>query len=308
MSQPQEDIEGGWWEFQLKGPIPALEAFAEFLAERGSAGSVFSEAPGNARSQMVTAFVSARTAAPNLLEAVKARADFLAEECEGEEVELKITRVRDRDWAREWREGLKPLRLEPGVWIVPAHCPVPEEAGADPVLIIDPGLAFGTGLHATTRMCLAALVDQVRKSPGSVLDLGTGTAILAMAAAQCGASRVLALEIDPVALSVAHENLSRNRLADRVELRKGVAQPETMQLGEQFDLIVANLFPEVLKAMLPFIHRHLAPHGQAILAGILTEREEELVAAAQAAAFLIVDRREEEGWVTLLLRPCADGG
>jgi ribosomal protein L11 methyltransferase len=293
----------GWWEFQLKGPLPALEAFAEFMAELGSGGSVFSEDPATAGEQMVTAFLPAAGTGDELVARIEERARFLAEEFPAAATGLTVTRVKARDWAQEWKDSLRPMRLEPGIWIVPSHCAVPAEAGDEPVLTIDPGLAFGVGAHATTRRCVAEVAALVRDGAVSVLDLGTGTGILAMTAARFGARRVLGVDLDPIAVRVARENLSLNGLADRVELRAGVSDPESEDLGETFDLVAANLFPEALLKMLPFIRRHLRPGGRLALAGIIAERAEEVKNAALARGFVLLAAMEDEGWVTLRLAP-----
>jgi ribosomal protein L11 methyltransferase len=303
MSKAQaRDHEGGWWEFQLRGPLPALEAFAEFMSELGSGGAVFSEDPRTAGEQMVTAFL-AGSADEALVERVRGRARFLAGEFPEDQVVLDVTRVKDRDWAKEWKDSLRPTRLEPGLWIVPSHCAVPAEAAGEPVLVIDPGLAFGAGAHATTRRCLAEVARGVKEGARSVLDLGTGTGVLAMTAVRFGAERVLAVDIDPIALRVAGENRDANGLAGRIELRAGVSDPESTDFGETFDLIAANIFPEALIKMLPFIDHHLRPEGRLVLAGIIAERADEVLKAAAARGYVLLAAREDEGWVTLRLAP-----
>lgn len=289
-------------EFQLRGPLPALEAFADFMAELGAGGAVFSEAPDSAfDSQMVTAFLPAKKARPEIRDNIRARAKIIKDQYPGSWSELEVTRVEDRDWGEEWKLGLEPIRLDPGIWIVPSFKEVPEEAGHEPMLRLDPGLAFGTGLHPTTRMCIKEIGEAINNGADSVLDIGTGTGILAMAAARFGAGRVLAVDVDPIALSVASENLKANGLLERVELGPGVSDPGTALSGAPFDLIAANLFAESLVRLLPFIERHLAPGGRAILSGIIEERLDILDRAISEAGFVVKDRIEEEKWVTLVV-------
>ncbi len=295
-------MSGGWVEFQLGGPLPALEVFADFLDDLGAGGAIFSEDPAGAPgAQMVTAFLALIQASPSNVARIHKRVDEIKEQFSGAWTELKVTRVDESDWAEEWKKGLKPERLEPGVWIVPTFLEVPGEAAGEPVIRLDPGMAFGTGQHFTTRMSLKMVGEAVQAGAGSVLDLGTGTGILAMTAALLGAKRVLALDIDPMALRVARENLELNGLVGRIELEQGVNDPGVVLDRPPFDLIAANLFAEMIVKFLPFITRHLAGKGQAVLSGILVDREESVRAAAGAAGLEIKNRIEEQGWVTLLM-------
>jgi ribosomal protein L11 methyltransferase len=303
-----EGAGGGWMEFQLGGPLPALEVFAEFMDELGAGGAVFSEDPGGGPGdQMVTVFLALDKADPATVSRVQSRAGSLKQGFDGRWSELKITRVENREWTEEWKRGLRPERLEPGVWIVPSFLQTPKEARGEPVIRMDPGMAFGTGLHPTTRMCVRLVCDKVRAGASSVLDLGTGTGILAMAAALFGANRVLAVEIDPVALKVAKDNLDTNGLSDRVELRPGVDDPDHDLDCPGFELVAANLFAESLVRMLPFVKRSLAPSGAAVLAGILHDRTGMVEEAAVESGMIIEQRIEEQGWVTLSLRRASAG-
>lgn len=294
---------GGWVELQLGGPLAALEVFADYLAELGSGGSIFSEDPSDpGGGQMVTAFLSAHDFGPGTEKLVASRVAALQKEFPGLSG-LQITKVEDRDWAKEWKEGLRPERLPPGVWIVPVHCAVPEEAGDEPVIRMDPGLAFGTGAHETTRLCLELIGEYAgEREPGfSVLDLGAGTAILAMAAALLGASGALAIDIDPVAVRVARENIGRNGLAGKVEAIQGVSDPG-LNLGRSFDLVVANIFPEAISELLPFMGAHLAGGGALVLSGIILERKQEVIKMARDAGFELTRDLEDGAWTALRLK------
>lgn len=272
------------------------------MTELGAGGAVFSEDPRSASdSQMVTAFLCAKKAGGDIQDGIRSRAKIIKDQYPGSWSELLITRVEDRDWGEEWKKGLEPIRLDPGIWIVPSFKEVPEEVGGEPMLRLDPGLAFGTGLHPTTRMCIKQIGERIINGADSLLDIGTGTGILAMAAARFGAGRILAMDIDPIALRVAHENLRGNALLERVELGQGVSDPEASLSGEHFDLIAANLFAESLVRLLPFITRHLAPGGRAVLSGIIEERLPILEQAISEAGLLVKDRIEEEKWMTLVV-------
>jgi ribosomal protein L11 methyltransferase len=223
--------------------------------------------------------------------------------------------IREEDWAHAWKKFYKPLRVGRRVVLKPSW----EEYSADPgdlVIELDPGMAFGTGLHPSTRLCLAALEDLVR--PGdAVLDLGTGSGVLAIAAAKLGAAHILATDIDPVAVAVAKENLTANGLppgdaaAAPVQVRLGSVPAES---AGRFDLIVANILAEVLAGLFdsrydnPPLAEPLAPGGHLILAGIIEERAGLVVEAATRHGLMLLDRRQESDWVALVARkPGRDG-
>lgn len=202
--------------------------------------------------------------------------------------------VAETDWAEAWKQHLTVLHVGRRLVIRPSwlsYVPAPEEV----VIELDPGMAFGTGTHPTTQMCLLALEDTVY--PGArVLDLGTGSGILAIAAAKLGAGRVLALDTDPQAVTVARENVRRNGVADRVR----VAQGSLAQAIGRFDVVVANILAGVLIEMAEHgLARRLTPEGQLMVAGLLLGHEEEVRNAFQKNGLAIVGRRQMEDWVAL---------
>lgn len=212
-----------------------------------------------------------------------------------------ITPVRSEDWSTSWKVHFKPLRVGRRLLIVPTW----EEAASLPddlVLRIDPGMAFGTGGHETTRLCLELLEKIMDAAPllvsPSLLDLGTGSGILAMAASRLGAGRILALDIDPEAVAVARENLALNDLAENVEC--GTIPLESLE--ENFDIILANILAEELVRLAPDLSARLNPGGSLILSGILAEKEE-LVRrgfAGQPLRYCETNRAGE--WVAMLYR------
>ncbi len=183
-----------------------------------------------------------------------------------------IKAVRSEDWSSSWKVHFKPLRVGSRLLIVPTW----EEAVSLPddlVLRIDPGMAFGTGGHETTRLCLEMLeksMDSSGAGAPALLDLGTGSGILAMAASLLGGGRILALDIDPEAVLVARENLVLNGLAEKIEC--GTTPLES--LTEDFDIILANILAEELVRLAPWLASRLNPGGTLILSGILAEKED----------------------------------
>jgi len=186
--------------------------------------------------------------------------------------EPELTSVSTEDWSTSWKANFKPLRVGHRLLIVPSWEEV-QPAPEDIVLHLDPGMAFGTGGHETTRLCLELLEQIMDDMPlllsPSVLDLGTGSGILAMAAVQLGAGRVCAVDIDPQAVEVARENLAANGLQEQVQLSTTPLESMT----EGFDVILANILAEELVRLAPFLAERLNPGGSLVLSGILAEKE-----------------------------------
>ncbi|HLC21789.1 MAG TPA: 50S ribosomal protein L11 methyltransferase, partial [Candidatus Methylomirabilis sp.] len=173
------------------------------------------------------------------------------------------------------------------------------------VLCIEPAMAFGTGHHATTRMCLEMLEEVLAHWSGedgpSVLDVGAGTGILAIAAAALGARRVVALDTDPEACEAARQNFVLNRVGDRVQVRQGGL--ETLESGRRFDLILANLDTKTLCPLFGALPERLAPEGRVIISGVPVEEEEKVRTAAHAAGLRLAAHQAEDGWLCLTLTP-----
>lgn len=212
-----------------------------------------------------------------------------------------LTAVNSEDWSSSWKVHFKPLRVGKRLLIVPTW----EEATQLPddlVIRIDPGMAFGTGGHETTRLCLQLLEQVMDESPlltvPSLLDLGTGSGILAMAASLLGAGRVLALDIDPDAVVVARENLTLNNLSDSVEC--GVVPLES--LAESFDIILANILAEELVRLAPHLAARLNQGGALILSGILAEKEALVRRGFDAQPLHYCQTASDGEWVAMLYR------
>jgi len=221
-------------------------------------------------------------------------------------------RLREEDWRDSWKRYFRPQRIGRRLLIKPSWATYKVTA-ADTVIEIDPGMAFGTGQHPTTAMCLRALEDRLRPArtgpdgPPSgggrlagdaVLDLGTGSGILAIAAARLGAGRVLALDVDPQAVKAARENAARNVVGDTVEVREG-ALPEGAR-GERFDLIVANISGVTIERLAAPFADALRGNGTLIVSGFLEDAVGGL-SRLFAEAGLRVERVEAEGvWRALI--------
>lgn len=205
--------------------------------------------------------------------------------------------VPDEDWVARFRESLHPVRVG-RLTVVPSWREAPD--GTEVALVLDPGLAFGTGHHETTRMALGAL--QALDLAGSrVLDVGAGSGILAIAAMMLGALSALGVDTDPVTLPAARENAARNGAGARFML--GTLDDAVRDSGEEsFDLIVANLFAELHELLMPGYRRALRPGGQLLLTGILAEREPKVERALGREGFGLTGRASEGEWVLLAAR------
>lgn len=200
------------------------------------------------------------------------------------------------DWSRRWRRGLRPRRVGAHLVVSPGWLQ-PELRAGDRLIVVDPEMAFGTGEHASTRGALR-LLEAAGVAGGELLDVGTGSGILAIAAVQLGARSVLAVDNDPAALVTAQSNLERNGVADRVRLAMVRVDPAYLgSLGEErFDGIAANILSSVLCPLLPALRESLRPQGRLILAGILREEAAAMIERAASAGLQLTKTDEEDEW------------
>ncbi|HQX09140.1 MAG TPA: 50S ribosomal protein L11 methyltransferase [Thermoflexales bacterium] len=200
--------------------------------------------------------------------------------------------------SREWRAHLGPMPIGSRFVILPGDAAADLEPGLLP-LRLDPGAAFGSGSHPTTRMCVALLEETVR--PGDrVFDLGCGSGILAIAALKLGATSALGADIDPEAERMTRENADKNGVVDQLSFRLGSVETAD---GAHFELVTANILADVLVALLGNgLAGTVAPGGALILSGIRAEREAAIAKALAIAGFGVVERRSSDGWVALLAR------
>lgn len=209
-------------------------------------------------------------------------------------LELEHKSVHEQDWAENWKKYYKPFRAGERLVIKPSWEPY-EAKENDLVLELDPGMAFGTGTHETTFMCMEQLEKYV--TPGcKAIDVGCGSGILALAAAKLGASDVLAIDLDELAVKVAAENTQKNALSDRVRVKHGDLLENS---DEHADVIVANIIADVICFLCGPAKKHLLPGGTFICSGIIREREEDVQKALAAAGYTVCNRLTKGEWVCL---------
>jgi ribosomal protein L11 methyltransferase len=204
------------------------------------------------------------------------------------------------DWAEAWREHYRPIRIGRRLLVLPAWLPSPDESLL--AIVLDPGMAFGTGIHPSTQLCLAALEDNLRKGD-EVIDLGCGSGILSIAAVRLGARRVRALDTDPLAVRITVENADRNGLGGQIAASTGSLDVLLEADAPSADLLVANILAPVLDEMA----RHglscaVRPGGIVILAGVFAEQAEALEATCLQNGFDRVELRQAGDWSALVLK------
>ena len=211
---------------------------------------------------------------------------------------LRVGRLAEEDWAEAWKKFFFVQRIGERVVVKPSWREYRPEKD-DVVLELDPGMAFGTGLHPTTRMCILAC-ERLVGHDMRVLDLGTGSGILAIAAAKLGAASVLALDVDGVAAKVARENVAMNGLEDRVQVVQGSIDQAISDRG--YDLVLANIIASVIAELAPELHAATAPDGVLVVSGIIEEREGMVVEALKAAGLRIEETMAEGDWRAMVCR------
>jgi ribosomal protein L11 methyltransferase len=199
--------------------------------------------------------------------------------------------VDDGDWVRATQAQFRPIEVAERLWIVPSWC---DPVDVDAInVVLDPGLAFGTGSHPTTRLCIRWLARELHRGD-SVLDYGCGSGILAIIAAKLGASRVIGTDIDPQAIAASRDNAHRNR----VDARFAVPDDPLIRRAERFDVVVANILANPLRLLAPSLAARVAIGGRVVLSGILAAQAPNVI-AAYTPWFRIAVQSDDQGWVAL---------
>jgi ribosomal protein L11 methyltransferase len=304
------DGAGAWLELAVVADIEAVEAVSEILGRVAPGGTsvepafdLVDEGLGAridpTRPSTVRAYVPARD--PATMERAVAEATEALGHLQAFGLrpigELTTRVVQEADWAEAWKAHFPVLRVGRRIVIKPTwrrHRAAPD----DVVLALDPGMAFGTGLHPTTRLCLAALealADRGTVDGARVLDVGCGSGILAIAAAKLGAASVLGVDTDSIAIEATIANAGRNRLTGRIAARHG-----SLPSGEApFDAVLANLIASVLIALASQLRDELRSGGTLLASGIFVDREDEVREAFRGCGLDVIGRSAEGEWIAL---------
>ena len=288
------EAERPWLVVTVRAPSEALKsAVAEGLVALG--GSAVQEDGDD-----VVTYVPVPRDIPAWIESAQAS---LRAVTSADSLTISVHTQESADWTQLWKRGLAPRRVGKRFIVAPSWTEPTSRAG-DLIMVVDPEMAFGTGEHATTRGALRALEECVR--PGDrVLDVGTGSGILAIGAAKLGAARVIAVDNDADAILNARDNMIRNGVASAVTFEQRTVDARYLaELGERLDIIVANVLSSVLLPLLPAFFEALKSGGFVILGGILEAEADDLLQASTAAGFeIMTEDLEDEWWGVLLRRP-----
>ncbi len=272
----------------------ALDAVANFLIEQGSPGVVIKKREVWGYFADATENSAVRGAVERFLRGLQRVSPAVAEQ------RLRWRILKEGNWHRAWRRFFKPQRIGKLFWVGPPWIK-PPSSGRRHIITIEPGMAFGTGTHATTRGCLEFIekvAHLVRGAGFRALDVGTGSGILSIAMAKLGAGKICALDTDPVALKVARDNLRRNGVEDKIRL----CATKVSKLRLSFPLVVANLTAETILEVANGLVKRVAPRGFLILSGILKTKAAAVERYFSLQGFSLVRRKGEKEWMTLLLR------
>lgn len=292
-----------WVNARIIADAQQADALGDALMEAGALSVTVEDAdagtpeetPQYGEPGMETQLVWARSVLSALFDADEPVRDIIAD-CAaalGVEAELTIEDVPETDWVRATQAQFDPIPIGGPLWIVPTWHTPPD---ADAInLVLDPGLAFGTGSHPTTRMCLQWLVRE--RPAGTVLDYGCGSGILAIAASKLGASEVVGVDIDPQAVRSAHDNAGANNVqAAFFDASQSLPAPYDT---EQYDVVLANILANPLRVLAPALTARLKPGASLVLAGLLAEQSEELIGIYSPWLKMQV-ADTQEGWSLLV--------
>ncbi|MCZ8511157.1 50S ribosomal protein L11 methyltransferase [Paenibacillus filicis] len=317
-----------WHEVTVHTTEEAIEMISNFIHELG-AGGVSIEESGTLNKErdtslgqwyelplndipegraVIKGYFSEGTDMTSIVEQLKRSIAQLSEyDIDTGEPIYELQDVDDEDWANAWKQYFKPIRVTERLTIKPTW--ETYEAGPEElVLELDPGMAFGTGTHATTALCLKTL-EQVIEGGEDVIDVGTGSGILAIGAAKLGARHVLALDLDPVAVSSAAENSRLNgmegqitvHLSDLLGVLRGQGG-DAIGVRLPVQVVVANILAEIILLFVQDVYDVLAPGGTYIVSGIIVSKRAMVEEALTAAGFTVTGSNEDQDWVVLVAK------
>ena len=284
-----------WIQVKLNATSENAELISDMLVEETGALSVtfldakdtpiFEPLPGETRlwgETDIVALYDAETDMDLVITQLKASAVL------DDNFAYKIEQLEDKDWEREWMDNFHPMKFGERLWICPSWREIPEPDAIN--VMLDPGLAFGTGTHATTALCLEWL-ESIDLTGKTVIDFGCGSGILAIAAIKLGAAKVVGIDIDPQAITASKDNATRNGVADQLALFLPQDQPENLVA----DVVVANILAAPLRELSSIITAHVKPGGALAMSGVL-DTQANNVASYYSDNFTLDAIAEQQEW------------
>lgn len=310
-----------WTEVNIKTTEEASDAVSEMLSTIG-AGGVVIEDPNEIRRQIespgsldyadkefmdslgtevtVKAYFNEESTPEELASLIREKLKFISQFLDVGPGYTGYARVDDEDWATAWKKHYKPFHISDSVVIKPSWEEYERQAG-EIVIELDPGMAFGTGTHETTRLC-SRLLEKYVKKDDTVIDVGCGTGILSIIAAKLGVDRVDAVDIDEVAARVTKENCGINGVSEKISVKKGVLSDIEPR---QADIVVANIIADVVISLSPLMPKYLKKGGILLASGIIRERKEDVIKAYTGLGFEYESTDEMGEWVAIVFK-CPD--
>lgn len=286
-----------WVEISVEATEESADAVTNILMEEGCGGTA--TCPSSVSSlqslERVMGYLPVDDRLEQRLDNIRARVKMLPEfglPLRSDEITIKW--VQDEDWATAWKKFFKPLRVGK-IIIKPSWEEFSEEPG-DVIVEIDPGMAFGTGQHPTTQLCLLILQDYI-KGNEDALDMGAGSAILSIAAAKLGAANVTGIDVDPVAVEVAQANVEHSGLENKIKIVRG---DSPRQYEGSADIIIANIIAAVLVNISEDLFAKLKPGGKLISSGIIVERANEVRDKYESIGLRTIEEKRDGDWVALI--------
>jgi ribosomal protein L11 methyltransferase len=297
MKNENKKLSKRWLTVDLLIPVDFCEPVSNFLMEQGGTGiEEIAERPQRTRLKTYFLETGREGQVLRMLHRYLKSLERLYPALFSYQVETSTTP--EKDWGERWKQFFKPVRVTPRIVVKPPWSPF--RLGKKQILVeINPGVAFGTGTHATTKLCIQALEHSMRERGLSVLDVGTGSGILSIVAAKLGAGEVRGVDPDAASVENARENVARNQVSTCVRIRRGTVR----NIGNTFDIVVANIDLRVLRRMRGPLVRRLKPGGLLILSGLL-ERESERVQQhyLETGQLMKAGAAQMEEWVCLTFR------
>lgn len=303
--------ENEWVEISIELGVHLQDAVANFLMELGANGVVTDDEiidpltgkvpPNRAGCKRLSSYLKNNNQLSRALSALDNYLSSLAALHGLTDLpRMKLTIIREEDWNKKWQKFFSTCRIGSRIIIKPSwEIYLPKDK--DIVIEMDPGMAFGTGTHPTTRMCLEVIEELAGGHAipiTTMLDVGMGSGILSIAAAKLGIQKVVGIDIDPIALRYARQNAEKNKVAPQVEVRECLLH----KVEERFDLIVANILSEILIKLRKELLQHLGEHGMLVLSGILAEKTLKLEKAFSSKRLSLIDSRTHGEWACIVLQ------